>query len=58
MADEPTATTADHTTHLNIYATGGAAKPRRDSPTIGHRAHIRQHTLSKGTTNIIGRNKT
>ena len=58
MADEPTATTAYHTAHLNIYATGRAAKPRRDSPTIGYRDHIRQHTLSKGKTNIIGRNKT
>ena len=58
MADEPIATIAYHTTHFIIYATGGAAKPRRDSPTIGHRDHIRQYALGKGKTNIVGRNKT
>ena len=46
------------TAHLIIYATGGTTKSRRDSHPTGYRDHISQHTIGKGTTNIIRRNKT
>ena len=36
VARQTTAATAHDTAHLTISARGGAAKPRRDSPTVGH----------------------
>ena len=58
MADGPTTATAHHTAHLIIYATGGAAQPRRDSPTVGYRDHISEYTVSQSATDIIRRDQT
>jgi hypothetical protein len=58
MADETLRAIAHHTTHLIIYAAGGATQSRRDSPTVRHRDNISQYAIGKGATNIIGRNKT
>ena len=58
MAGKKVATDAHHPTHLIIYAASGTAQPRRDSLAVGYRNNVSKHTVGKGKTYTVRRNKT